>query len=203
MYTKKTPEKTLEDLLKFLPQGQIYRNFLVEGDNMNILMKAFAKMFKVIDDMLVDTINGLEINENCPYLDQWYEELGLNRFIVKPKDKALLSKIILAFLRARQGIFSAKEMEDFIYDIFGITIKIDLLSSGLGHSNTFEATFEITFYDTDDPSLTNQYSVIIWFPKGSLSQGVNNPEDPYTAIRNLLTYFININYKIFFRELEE
>ena len=63
-------------------------------------MKAFAKMFKVIDDMLVDTVNGLEINENCPYLDQWYEDLGLHRVIVKPKFPPILQAERLAAPRA-------------------------------------------------------------------------------------------------------
>lgn len=202
MYEAKSAEEWRQILVKNLPKGRAWDAATIKGKVLYEWFKCLGIIYADRDKFIADAINGLQINKDCPYLDRYFEALELNRFIVKPKDKDTLAKIILMFLRARKGMFTNTEMVQLVKDIFGFDITINILGESNLNLNIFEAVFPIIFTTATKTDL--YYTVVIGFPQIDPDVSYDNyfdKEDPYSAVKQLLRYFINANYKVIYETI--
>lgn len=199
MYKNKTSEEWRKLLIKNLPIGDAYKAANIKDKNLYILYKAFGKIFAKFDEVIAKQFNSFKISPECPYLDNYFDNLNLKRFITKPKNKETLAKIITLFLKAKQGAITSKQMEDLIKEVFFIDVNINILNLDESHPNIFPLIFPINFVGSLKQK-DYRYTIVIQFPKTNETSYFDK-EDPVTAIKELLKYFINVNYRLIYQEL--
>lgn len=188
-FTAKSIEQWRKLNVSLLPKGEAWDAANVEGKNHYAVYKALATIWNRFDQYIEKKLNRFYLDADCEYLDQWWDNLELSRFITKPTDKTLLVNLIKFMMRARGGIFTAEQLQDLVNDIFGFGIIITVLDANEVNLNVFPLTFSFIFAASTE--LTNKnYRVIIQFP------ATTGMEDYKTAIKEILKYLINVNYTI-------
>ena len=203
-YKAKTIEQHQQILINCLPKGDMYLAGGIENKIMNIYLLILAKIYTRFDAIRARMFNDLNnIYAECIYLDRYWEELDIGRFIDKPLDKQMQANIIKFYMKARTGVFTATQMENLINESFGISISITILNFDEANINTFDMVFDFMFVDNNPGVGGDKYTVLIKFPKTSEDpSNYYNREDPYTSVKELLKYLININYKIIYDIIE-
>jgi len=199
-YKAKSIQQWEQILINCLPKGDVYTAAGVENKVMNIYFKILAKIYNRFDQIRDRMFNDLNnIYADCIYLDNYWEDLNISRFIDKPTDKQMQANIINFYMRARTGVFTATQIETLINESFGISIKITILNINEASLNNFDMIFDFLFIDDNPGPGGDKYTVLIKFPSTPESESnYFNREDPYTSIKQLLKYLININYKIIY-----
>lgn len=190
LYANKTPEIWTKILLSLLPKGEAWKGAMIDNSVHNMLYKSAGTIAAKLDTIIANKVNKFVITEDNDYLDTWWDNLNLQRFIVKPS-RDVMAKLITFFLRARLGVFTEKQIEDLVQEIFGIEIDIKVSTKDDFNSNVFPLVFPFVFFksNTTNDSL---YTVIISSPE------TEGREDYKTAIKAIIDYLININYMIYY-----
>lgn len=195
-FTAKSIEQWRKVNVSLLPKGESWEGANVQGKNHYAVYKALATIWNRFDQYIEKKLNRFYLDENCEFLDQWWDNLELSRFITKPTDKTLLVNLIKFMMQARGGIFTATDLENLVTDIFGLDITITVLDANEVNLNVFPLTFPFVF--TASSELTNKnYKVIIKFP------ATTGMEDYKTAIKEILKYLINVNYTISYMDNDD
>jgi len=194
-YSAKNSATWKKLLINNLPKGDITNSALVEGKIPEILMEAYGICFARFDQYLDETMNGLlgVVTKDSILLDNWWKELKLGDTITKPSDPAITAGLIKLFLRAKVGLFTYEQIENLINEIFGIYIKIRLISRNEANSNIYNMTYDYAFLEDIDEQ-DALYTVIIEFP------ATTGREDYKTIIKQVLRKIININYKVIYMD---
>lgn len=195
-YIAKTKEEWHQNIIKqMLPDGDWCRSAFIPGAVHYKIYEAISIIFSQLDKQIEKTINGFKLDNNCLYLDEWYDNLRLNRFIDRLDNKEIMASLAKFFLRAKRGVFTDKDIEELIKNIFNIDIKVKIYSRVEFQGNVLATTLSFVLFSDNNDEI-NDYSVIIAISDSSLNPYDRN--DFIKAVKGLLEYIIPINYSFYF-----
>lgn len=181
------------------PKGKLFEALNVENTNMYHLLRSKAITYQQFDQWLDEQLNGLILTEDSLFLDEYWEMLGIGKFLNKPSDALRQYTIIKGFARAKQGLITLEQIQNFINDVFGEDININNVFNA--EDATFAYTLPLTFYGEDAI-----YTVIVEFPDAEGGEGL-----PYSlpfvlqgdsyrdVIKAILDEIFDINFKIVYK----
>lgn len=201
LYKTKTPEEIRLQLLKNLPNGYAYDGFNIEGKIGYMLFLSYAKVLSDFDAWVARKINSLIVNEESDLLLDYWQYFGLSDYISIPESKADQVRIIKLITRTKVGIFNTEDIEELIYDLFGLTISVIRLEAD--DNNLYPALLPVFLLPSDfnnytlsitiNEEITNENYLPLLLP--GLLVSVSQYRE---IVQNFLNKLININYNIIF-----
>jgi len=201
VYNAKTLDRWHQLLALKYPNGDLFRALTIEDTNMYYLLRSKAITYQQLDTWIAEKLNGLILSADSPYLNEYWDMLGISKFLAKPSDTERMYTIIKAFAYAKNGLITFEQIEDFISDVFGEEISVENVYNA--EDVAFAYTLPLTFYGTDAI-----FTAIIEFTSETSEDATGLPYTlPFVlkgnryrdVIKAILEEVIDINFKVVYK----